>query len=438
MFLGFDAVSRARIANGCEPGLLRLGLDAVANALSRRAFEQERVRLAARLQHAQRLETVGALAGGIAHNFNNILTAILGYTEIAAEQDRVPRQHAGILQEIRSAVQRAREIVDQILSFARKRTPQFQPVQIGTLIQDSVSLLTASLPEAVDITVAGSQEGVVSGEPVQLQQVILNLCHNAAEAMGNAGIIGLHVESVELVAERRLSHGTLAAGRYLCLSVADNGRGIDPVMRDRIFEPFFTTRSDGNGLGLATARETVAEHGGAMHVQSTLGIGTTFEVWLPCLVEAPGDGSSASSSTHGNGETILLLETNSENLLRGEDLLAALGFEPVGFQRAADAEDVLRSGPERFDVFLIGDIGSTAEALRHAASFHGQAPSRPIVLAAASPHSLNASELTEAGISDIVHSPIVPSEIAASLSRVLRRAGTGPATCNLRGLVTWL
>lgn len=423
MFLGFDAVSRsARIANGCESGMLRLGLDAIANALSRRAFEQERERLEVRLQHAQRLETVGALAGGIAHNFNNILAAILGYTELAAEQDPLPGRNAGILQEIRLAVERARAIVDQILSFARKRPPQFRPVQIGKLVQDSVSLLNAALPETVQITVAGSQEGMVSGEPAQLQQVILNLCHNAADAMGNVGVISLYVAPVELVTERRLSHGTLPAGRYLCLSVADSGKGIDPAAREWIFEPFFTTRGDGNGLGLATALETVSEHGGAMHMQSTVGVGTTFEVWLPRLAEAADAASAASTTPHGNGETILLLESDLDNLLRSEDLLAALGFEPVGFQHAADAENVVRTGPDRFDAFFIGELGSTAEALRFAAFLHEQAPARPIVMAAISPRSLNASELTEAGIADIVRFPLAATEIAASLGRVLHRA----------------
>lgn len=422
MLLGFDAVTHpSRISSDGELGLLHLGLDVIANALGRRTFEQERARLESRLQQARRLETVGALAGGITHNFNNILGAILGYTEIAGEHLGDRSRYMEVLQEIRRAGLRAREIVEQILTFARHREVQLRPVPIKALIEEATSLLSASLPSAVELRVSGDIQAVVSGEPAQLQQVILNLCNNAAQAMDGVGVIELRSDVVDLPRERVLGHGRLRPGMYLRLSVTDQGTGIDPVALSRIFEPFFTTRGDGTGLGLATTREIVAEHGGGIEVRSELGAGTTFDVWLPCELERCVCADVAPIA-HGQGETVMIVEEDPARLLHSEELLAALGFEPIGYHSIQEAQRANVNDPGRFDAAVIGHAGSNLAVLRFTSSLRKQYPSAPIVLAAASVGGWGATRLADSGVSDVVHWPPTATELLTSLTRGLRRS----------------
>ena len=418
VLLGFDAATHAsRIMPAGELGLLRTALDTIVNVLGRRSLEQERTRIEARLEQTRRLETVGALASGIAHNFNNIVGAILGYVELADEQDGP----SPILHEIRRAGERARELVDQILTFARRRDVQRDPVDVPTLIAEAVSLLRAALPAEVQLAVLETEESIlVSGVPAQLQQVILNLCNNAAQAMDHVGRVELDVAAIDLSVPRSISHGVLAAGRYVRIAVSDFGRGIDPAAQARLFEPFFTTRLTGNGLGLATSRDIVREHGGAMHVQSVAGVGSRFEVWLPRMDAEPLVPGGAPG--FGNGETVLVVEVNAQRLLKDEEVLAALGYEPVGFTSLEDARAACEAASERFDVILLGHLVPATAMLELSTMLHEAAPVVPILLATSSADEFRASELIRAGVSDIVPWPITAGDIAVSLRDCLRRS----------------
>jgi signal transduction histidine kinase len=424
--LGFDAVTHpGRFKGDSEFGLLRMALDAIATALGRQTLEQERARLETRLQQAQRLETVGALASGIAHNFNNIVGAILGYTEMANERQMSDSRAVGLFEEIRKAAERARELVDQILTFSRRRDSNRSPLDLRTLIDDAASLLRASLPGMVDLVIQQSPAPiVVSGVPAQLQQVIMNLCNNAAQAMDGAGQIELDVTADNLWTPRSLSHGELPPGNYVRVVVTDGGRGIDEALIGRIFEPFFTTRITGNGLGLASTLDIVREHGGAIHVQSTTGVGSRFEVWLPLIaVAAVMPGGDATSPPSGRGETVLIIEDDGEQLLRTEEILAAVGYEPVGFARAADARNAFRATPTRFDAAVVGHLAPITAALELATSLHAIVPGLPILLAAPSAGEFSTNSLVCAGVSDVVPWPIIAGEIALALENSLRRRG---------------
>jgi signal transduction histidine kinase/ActR/RegA family two-component response regulator len=422
VLLGFDAVRQAYCLTRLgELDLLRMALDTLANAVRRDFLERERIRLETRLQQARRMETVGALASGIAHNFNNIVGAILGYAEMADEQVASDSRSARIVDEIRRAGERARELIDQILTFGRRRDARRKPMSVQSLIAEATSLLRASLPSTVEVTVRGISEGaIVSGEPAQLLQVILNLCNNAAQAMNYAGHIEIEIEVHELLKAQPLSHGDLAPDRYVRIAVSDTGRGMDAATLTRIFEPFFTTRMAGNGLGLATVREIVREHGGAMNVRSALGAGSCFEVWLPrnaAAASAPGE--DVSTLPLGRGETVLVVEDERERLLRDEEVLAALGYEPVGFTRAADALTACRASPERFDTLVVGHLLPATSALELVAALHEIVPGLPVLLATASADEIGADALVAAGISDVVDRPIIATEIAAALTRCL-------------------
>jgi signal transduction histidine kinase/CheY-like chemotaxis protein len=423
VLLGFEAVTHpCRIMREGELGLLRMALDILANARDRRTLEQERTRLEARLQQARRLETVGALASGIAHNFNNIIGAILGYTEMADEHSTPSRT----LQEIRRAGERARELVDQILTFAGRHTARPRPVDLHAVIAEATSLLRASLPATVELAVSDAPgEMVVSGAHAQLLQVVMNLCNNAAQSMDHAGRVELQVTTQDVTVPRSLSHGSLRLGRFARIAVCDRGRGIDEAVLDRIFEPFFTTRATGSGLGLATTREIVRDHGGAMHVESMPADGSRFEVWLPCIsAAAPGFSDTVTTAgSFGHGETVLMLDADADRLLRDEELLAALGYEPVGFTRTADARTAFLASPERFDAAVVGHAGPPKAALELTAALRGVSPDLPILLATASSDAFGAMPLARAGVSEVVSWPIRAAEIAVVLQDRLRTGG---------------
>jgi CheY-like chemotaxis protein len=359
---------------------------------------------------------VGTLASGIAHNFNNIIGAILGYVEYADEQSGTSH----ILDEIRKAGERARELVDQILNFAGRHDGQRRIVNIARVVEEAVSLLRASLPANIELAASDVTESVmVRGVTSHLQQVIMNLCNNAAQAMDHAGRIELDVATADVPKPRIISHGTLAVGRYVRIAVSDSGRGMDAAVLARIFEPLFTTRATGNGLGLATTSEIVREHGGTMHVESTVGLGTHFEVWLPCLDAGPPDANGI--VPFGEGETVLVVEYDIRQRLRDEEILAALGYEPVGYSVAADAWSACQASPRRFDLILLVHPIAAGEMLILSARLRQAGLRVPILLATSSADAVSVGELMRAGVSDVVPWPIAAAETVQALRDNLRR-----------------
>lgn len=424
-FLGFDALGPCRITENRDLSFARPALDVLSNAAERQALEQERVRLATRLQHAHRLETVGALASGIAHNFNNLIGAILGYSEMAESEAPAGGRIARNLSEIRNAGDRARDLVDQILAFGRPSHKPRTEIAAGALIAETVSLLRATLPHQIELIVRKVPDGaVVSGEFASLQQVLLNLCNNAAQAMAGGGQIEITTALHEVPDTLSLNHGELAAGRYVRVGVSDTGRGMSEEVVKRIFEPFYTTRQAGTGLGLATVKEIMLEHNGAIEVHSTPGNGSRFEAWLPCVTPV-----STRPETHPTVKsrdrlvTVLLIDEDRARLHRDEEILAAIGYEPVGFTQAADALAACRKAPERFDALIVGPVASTVAPLEFAVILRQTVPGRPILLATIT-DDMTASALAAAGISEVLGRPLDPVAIAGALQRCLGPSGS--------------
>jgi signal transduction histidine kinase len=363
--IGFDAFHPTPDAFFAPP-VARLAGDAVANAIERQFFEHERTRLTSRLERARRMQMIGTLAAGITHNFNNIFGAILGYAEMIEPQlapGTKPIQH---IDEIRRAAERARDLIDNILTFGRRRDASIGPVQVRALIDEAVSMLRASLRPGVELIVEDvPAEITILGDPVQLQQIILNLCANAAQAIQGNGAVRVTAAEEEVAGPMLLSHGELEPG-------------------------------------------------------SVRGRGSRFEAWLPALSVGGEATAGPRGPSLGHGETVLIVEGERECLLRHEEMLAALGYEPVGFERPASATDALRSEPDRFDAVLVTQAAAGSGSLNLARALHEIKPRQPVLFAATSASEVSADALAEAGIAEVLRQPLVGSEVAAALARFLR------------------
>jgi signal transduction histidine kinase len=424
--LGFDRLRPARGIYFPLPAV-RLAGDVIADALERQIREREKAKLLARLDRALRLQMIGQLASGVAHNFNNIIGAILGYSEMAAAEVEGGTKASRHLAEIEQAAERGRDLIDSILTFGRRSAARTSLVSATALLDETASLLRATLSSGVELVVLPAPADLaVFGERAQLQQIILNLCQNAAQAMAVSGRISIMADGQDLDRPRTLSHGELPAGRYVRFVVVDTGPGFTAEVARRLFEPFFTTRPAGTGLGLATVRKIVRDHDGAMNVASQLGQGSRFEAWLPAADSAERPASAVEESTPvrlGNGETVLILHDERDRLLGYEETVAALGFEPVGFERSADAVAAVGAAPARFDAILISQA-SVETSLDLARALHALAPRTPILLATRSPVDVGLDALMRAGVVDLVRRPLSSAELAVVLSRALGSTAT--------------
>jgi signal transduction histidine kinase len=416
--LGLDCLRADRSGNATELRLLRMAFDAVANAVTRDILTRDRARLEQFVQRAQQMQTIAALTGGVAHNFNNIVGTILGYAEMidetSAPEPRLVQQVAGI----RQAGERARTLVEQILSYGRKRDVRPGTVDMQALVTETIAQLARTLPRAVRIVFdrAPDHEVWVRGEPAQLEQVVVNLCANAAQAMEYQGTVIVALDTPALTQDLRFSHGRLAAGRYLRMIVSDQGCGMDPGTLDRIFEPFFTTRPDGNGLGLATVRNIVQEHGGALHVESTAGSGSRFEVWLPPAQDPVA--AESDSQAFGNGETVLLFGNDPARQLHDEEIVAALGYEPVGFYHLDHMRAIVKGAPSRFEIAVIALCDPVARDKAVAFLKH-TVPGIRIIVIVATRNAMDAGHLAAIQGCDVVADPVTSDKLAAALRRAV-------------------
>jgi len=267
------------------------GLESFIDISHHKALEQEKQALAAQLHRSQRLETIGTLAGGIAHDFNNILTPILGYVEMALESIDLNDAIYSDLLHVSKAALRARDLVKQILTFSRQVDYDRVPVSASLVIEEVTDFIRRVIPKRIQIVKKIVPDaGTILADSTQIHQVLLNLCTNAHLAMEpEGGILEIELTPVRVDEIFVQKHPQLNADRVLCISVRDTGMGMDETTRDRIFEPFFTTRpvGEGSGLGLSVVHGIVKAHGGCIEVESTPGVGTTFDIYLPVIDGAP-------------------------------------------------------------------------------------------------------------------------------------------------------
>jgi len=319
-----------------------LGVVLVFREISERVqAEQARRLLEQQLRNAQRMEAVGTLAGGIAHDFNNVLGAILGNTALAEEELAADHPARPWLAHIASAGQRARELVRQIMAFSRRQPQQLRRQTLQPLVEECAAMLRSTLPASAQLRVLLYDEPLhVLADATQVEQVLMNLCTNAWQALrGSSGRIGLTLAVYEGEAPEGLAAGFGAwqPGRYARVTVSDNGCGMDAETLQRVFEPFFTTKSkgEGTGLGLAVAHGIIAEHRGALTVHSTPGKGTRFELLLPLVDGADSElmplELPASAPVLGQGRHVMYIDDDEVLVATVDALLSRAGFRVSAF-----------------------------------------------------------------------------------------------------------
>jgi len=382
--------------------------------------------LEAQLRQSQKMEAIGTLAGGIAHDFNNILGAILGYGELAYQHSAAGSALRRYLDNVMHAAGRAKTLVDRILGFSRSGLGERVPVNVQSVIEETLELLAASLPAGIRLEkTLEAEDAAVIGDATHLHQVAMNLCTNALHAMERGGVLSVVLERVELSEQRSLSRGTLSPGAYLRLVVSDTGTGIPPAALERMFDPFFTTKrvGEGTGLGLSLVHGIVSELGGAIDVATRAGEGTKFEIWLPVAGEAGKPVVEAVRELpRGHGETVMIVDDEHALVALAKEMLAELGYKPVGFESSSAALQAFRAEPQRFDLVLTDEAMPDLVGTELAQEIRQIQPTLPIILMSGHGGAQLAQRAAAVGAQEVLRKPLQGRDLAESLARVLGAA----------------
>lgn len=396
-------------------------LAGLLHALRRReAAEKERQLLDEKLREMQSREALGFFAASVAHDFNNILGVIDGCGELARDSIQTSSAARFHLDRLLAASERARKLVRRVLTFDAQRSLSYSPISVGAVIAEALEQLRLTLPAGVRVKVSALPNAQVMGDAVELHQIIANLCSNAAQAMPRGGEIDIAVELLTVSAGRALTVGLLTPGEWLCLSVTDSGVGLDAAQMQTIFQPFYTTRKSGvgTGIGLTVVRNIVTSMGGAVHVMSRPGGPTRFSVYFPA-VHAPAAEVRIKGELRGSGETVLVVDNEPALVGIAEEMLATLGYEPVGFDDPIRALAALRADPERFDALLSDERMPELSGTTLAATARAVRPGLPVALMTAYRDGGLPARASSAGVAVVLEKPLQSHELAVTMHQLL-------------------
>jgi signal transduction histidine kinase/DNA-binding response OmpR family regulator len=387
-----------------------------------RRVQETLVKTERQFRQASRMEAIGTLAGGIAHDFNNILTSILGYTELGLASVPKGSRTQRNLQEVMTAGHRAKHLVLQILAFSRQSGQGKKPTSIHTVIQEALELLRATIPTTIEIRHSLMTKASVLADSTQLHQVVINICTNAEYAMRETGdLLEIILEDWDVTEENVRSVSGLQIGPHVRLTIQDNGAGMSSDVLERMFDPFFTTKpiGEGSGMGLAVVHGIVANHGGALMVESTVGKGTKVEVYLP-TIQTPGrDGSGDQDLIPVGKETILFVDDEETIVRLGKELLSPLGYTVEVYTSSQEALNAFRHNPQRFDLVITDQTmpGLTGEALSR--ELLRIRPELPIILCTGFSHIITAEKAKTLGIQAYLMKPLAIRDLAPIVRHVL-------------------
>ncbi len=381
----------------------------------------ERKKLRERLAQSQKMEAIGTLAGGIAHDFNNILGAILGFTELAlADTDNVEEVNSD-LQQVMKAGNRAKDLVGQILTFARQAETTRRPLMVSSIAKEVLNFLLASLPSTIEIVKDLQANTTILGDPVQVHQILMNLATNAAKAMPDGGMLEVKLSDIEVKEDSRKHFHDISPGKYIRISVSDTGTGMSQEVKERIFEPFFTTRKegDGTGMGLSVVHGIIQEYGGTISVYSEPGKGSTFNVFLPAILEEESEVPAISSDTPGGEERILIVDDEDHLLEIQEKMLTKLGYTVTSMNNSHKAFLLFQEYPTQFDLLITDITMPRLTGDRLAKKILALRPDFPIIACTGYSEKLTELSVKRIGIRALIMKPIVRKELAETIRQVL-------------------
>ncbi len=400
----------------------------IATDISRiKDLEKESFRVQAQLQQAQKMEAIGTLAGGIAHDFNNILSAVIGYTEIVlCDVPEDTSQHRN-LREVLKAGNRARDLVKQILTFSRQTEQELKPVQINQVVGEALKLLRASLPTTVTIVQNIQSDSTVLADPTQIHQVIMNLCTNAAHALrSKGGHLEIELSDLALGGNFTDQHSYLSPGVYIKLRISDTGHGMEKAILDRIFDPFFTTKEpgEGTGMGLAVVMGIIKSHGGIITVDSEIGKGSTFNVFLPVIQQDVEQEVRTKAPIPTGNERILFIDDEKTLVDLGRQILQRLGYEVTIRTSSVEALELFMEQPHKFDLVITDMTMPNMTGDELAGKLMNIRADIPVILCTGYSERISKERANDLGIKEFILKPIVMRELAKTVRNVLDKNGT--------------
>lgn len=390
-----------------------------------RDVSQQRA-LSQQVQQAQKMDALGTLAGGIAHDFNNILSIIMGYGSLLQQELPPGTEARDNAEMIAQAARRAKDLVEQILTFSRRTDLERKPLDPKPVVKEVLKLIRSTVPASIRIEQeVDAAETRILADPTQLQQVVMNLCTNAAQALGDqAGSIRVVLRPTFVDGSEPSTAG-VKPGAYLHLAVADDGAGIAPAIQERIFEPFFTTkpRGQGTGLGLSVVHGIVVDSGGAIRLTSTAGAGTRFDIYWPLhegLVEA--EAVLPAVATPAGRARILFVDDELLIVRMGQRALGRLGYTVTGLTDPEEALQAFQDAPDSFDLIITDQTmpAMTGDAL--IAALREISPGLPAILCTGYSPSMNADEARRRGIEAFLMKPLEADDLGRAVATVLARA----------------
>jgi PAS domain S-box-containing protein len=393
----------------------------------RKSAEEAKAQIERQLRQARKMEAIGTLAGGIAHDFNNILMAVFGNVGLA-KMKTVPEDPLyKYLDDIEKAAVRAKELVEQILTFSRKRERDRHPLRVDVILREALKLLRSTIPVTIEIKDEIVSQGTVLADPTQLHQVIMNLCMNASRAMREKGG-SLHVvlREVDTTTDDITLKPELRTGRYVQLEISDTGSGMDRETRDKIFEPYFTTNRSrgGTGLGLAVVHGIVKAHHGYITVDSEPGQGTIFRVYLPaCDADTVTDEMpSEPEILAGGSEHLMFVDDEETNTAPIKEILTQHGYQVDIFTSGVQAWEEFQKQPDRYDLVITDMTMPSMTGTELAQKIMTLRPDLPIILCTGYSELVSREQARAMGISDYIQKPMSMRRLTQSIRTVLEKS----------------
>lgn len=378
-----------------------------------------------KLRQAQKMESIGNLAGGIAHDFNNILSSVIGFTELALDDVDRGTPLEDNLQEVYTASKRARDLVKQILAFARQSDEEKKPIRVDIIAKEVLKLIRSTIPTSIEIKESIECNSLIMGNPSQVHQIFMNLCTNAAQEMEDTGgMLEVRLTDIELNERSAQPLLKLKSGNYMKITVSDTGHGIPQDLLGSVFEPYFTTKGvgEGTGMGLALTHGIVESYGGQITVESELGKGTVFSIYLPITKKREDYRPYEKEILPSGTEKILFVDDEFPIAKMGSQILKRLGYRVIVRTSSVEALELFRSRPNEFDLVISDMTMSNLTGDKLAVELMKIRPDIPIVLCTGYSKKISDEIASEIGIRAFAYKPIVKADLAKIVRKVLDEA----------------